>query len=136
MFSNYSNKQQKTAPRAGLIAISDGGVLQMKLCWKDGGDVASLVKTLRDKCIVGPADIFQKAIEFGFEGVLLLTRTGRITEDGASEDPSDEKQQDFIRKDFHKDTSNPFGLGNSLFMDMSGEFEAARKAESAKAKRR
>lgn len=134
MFTNTKQQPPKAVP--GIIAISDGGILQMKLCWKVPGDVDRLVHALRDGGITMPVAIFEKAIDLGFEGLLLVTRTGRITEEGASEDPSDPKEQDHIRKDFHKDGSNPFGRGTQLFMDMTGEFEAARKAESGKAKKR
>ena len=131
MFENYRNKQKAPPATSCIISIADQGELQMKICCKVAGDITDLTHALRDERIVDPAEIYQKMLAMGFQEILQMTRTERLTPDGKNEEP---KEKDTLREKFSDTEYSPFGRGQSLFMDMSGEFKAARSAELRKTK--
>lgn len=131
MFDNYRNKQKAPPTTSCIISIADRGELQMKICCKVSGDVTDLTHALRDGIITEPAAIYQKMLSMGFSDILLMTRTGRMTPDGKNEEPS---EKDSLRDKFSDTEYSPFGRGTSLFMDMTGEFSAARNADKKKYK--
>src|SRR5678815_3175617 len=74
--------QYKKSPDAGMVTITGDGALQFKLCYGKAGNVLAFVHHLRDHFIVDAWGIFRAAREHGFGDVLMLTRDGRITDQG------------------------------------------------------